>query len=75
MKSSASRCGRSPRHPAWRDAPTCKYHPTCSQYAPAALRKHGLLKGIREDRVAAAPLQSVEPRGVDYPMTLGFESR
>ena len=26
-------------------APTCKYHPTCSQYAAGALRKHGLLKG------------------------------
>jgi putative membrane protein insertion efficiency factor len=24
---------------------TCKYHPTCSQYAHDALRKHGLLKG------------------------------
>jgi hypothetical protein len=26
-------------------APTCKYHPTCSQYAAGALRKHGLVKG------------------------------
>ena len=24
---------------------TCKYHPSCSQYALDALRKHGLLKG------------------------------
>jgi putative membrane protein insertion efficiency factor len=24
---------------------TCKYHPTCSQYALDALHKHGLLKG------------------------------
>jgi putative membrane protein insertion efficiency factor len=24
----------------------CKYHPSCSQYAIDALRKHGLLKGI-----------------------------
>jgi putative membrane protein insertion efficiency factor len=24
---------------------TCKYHPTCSQYAIDALRKHGLVKG------------------------------
>ena len=23
----------------------CKYHPSCSQYAIDALRKHGLLKG------------------------------
>jgi putative membrane protein insertion efficiency factor len=24
---------------------TCKYHPSCSQYALDALRKHGVLKG------------------------------
>ena len=24
---------------------TCKYHPTCSQYAIDALRTHGLVKG------------------------------
>jgi putative membrane protein insertion efficiency factor len=24
---------------------TCKYHPTCSQYAIDALRAHGLMKG------------------------------
>jgi uncharacterized protein len=23
----------------------CKYHPTCSQYAVDAIRKHGVLKG------------------------------
>jgi putative membrane protein insertion efficiency factor len=26
-------------------APTCKYHPSCSQYASDALAKHGPLKG------------------------------
>ena len=26
-------------------APTCKYYPSCSEYASGALRKHGLLKG------------------------------
>ena len=25
---------------------TCKYHPSCSQYAIDALSEHGLLKGI-----------------------------
>jgi uncharacterized protein len=24
---------------------SCKYHPSCSQYALDAVRKHGLLKG------------------------------
>ena len=26
-------------------AGTCKYHPSCSQYAIDALQKHGLVKG------------------------------
>jgi putative membrane protein insertion efficiency factor len=26
-------------------AGTCKYHPSCSQYALDALREHGLLRG------------------------------
>ena len=26
-------------------APTCKYHPSCSQYAADAVRRHGVLKG------------------------------
>lgn len=26
--------------------PSCRYTPTCSQYAVAALRKHGPLKGM-----------------------------
>ena len=26
-------------------APTCKYYPTCSQYAIEALEKHGVIKG------------------------------
>jgi putative membrane protein insertion efficiency factor len=26
--------------------PSCRYTPTCSQYAKEALRKHGLFKGL-----------------------------
>ena len=25
---------------------TCKYHPSCSEYAMQAVRRHGLIKGI-----------------------------
>ena len=27
-------------------APTCKYYPSCSQYAGDAIRKHGPAKGL-----------------------------
>ena len=47
-------------------APTCKYHPTCSQYASDALRKHGLVRG---SLMAAWRLLRCNPwsrGGVDY---------
>lgn len=47
-------------------AGTCKYHPTCSQYAVDALRAHGLLKGAA---LAAWRLVRCNPwshGGVDY---------
>lgn len=45
---------------------TCKYHPSCSQYAIDALRKHGLVKG---SVLAAWRLLRCNPwshGGVDY---------
>ena len=47
-------------------APTCKYHPTCSQYALDALHKHGLVVGSAK---AAWRLLRCNPwsrGGVDY---------
>jgi putative membrane protein insertion efficiency factor len=47
-------------------ANTCKYHPTCSQYAIDALRKHGLVIGSLK---AAWRLLRCNPwsrGGVDY---------
>jgi len=44
----------------------CKYHPSCSQYAIDALRKHGLVKG---SVLAAWRLLRCNPwsrGGVDY---------
>ncbi len=48
-------------------AGTCKYHPSCSQYAIQALRKHGLVKGTA---LAGWRLLRCNPwsdGGVDYP--------
>ena len=48
-------------------ANTCKYHPSCSEYAVLAIRKHGVLSGLR---LAAWRLLRCNPwsdGGVDYP--------
>lgn len=46
---------------------TCKYHPSCSEYAIGAIRRHGLLRGAG---LAAWRLLRCNPwskGGVDYP--------
>ncbi len=48
-------------------ANTCKYHPTCSEYAALAIRKHGVVRGIG---LAAWRLLRCNPwshGGIDYP--------
>jgi uncharacterized protein len=48
-------------------ANTCKYHPSCSEYAVLAIRKHGVLRGIP---LAGWRLLRCNPwsmGGVDYP--------
>ncbi|MDO4782223.1 MAG: membrane protein insertion efficiency factor YidD [Capnocytophaga felis] len=40
--------------------PTCRYTPTCSQYALEALKKHGLFKG---GRLALKRIFSCHPWG------------
>ncbi|HEV2590426.1 MAG TPA: membrane protein insertion efficiency factor YidD [Gaiellaceae bacterium] len=48
-------------------ANTCKYHPSCSEYAVLAIRKDGILKGAAK---AAWRLLRCNPwsmGGVDYP--------
>ena len=47
--------------------PTCRFHPSCSQYAIDALKKHGPIKGSAK---AAWRLMRCHPwssGGVDYP--------
>ena len=46
--------------------PVCRYHPSCSQYASDAVRKHGLVRGSLK---AAWRLLRCNPwsrGGVDY---------
>jgi putative membrane protein insertion efficiency factor len=48
-------------------ANTCKYHPSCSEYAVLAIRTHGVLRGLP---MAGWRLLRCNPwshGGVDYP--------
>lgn len=59
----------SPARPA-----TCRYHPTCSQYALDALKQHGALKG---SLMAVARILRCHPfvkGGIDY-VSLKFTLR
>ena len=47
-------------------APTCKYHPSCSQYASDALRKHGPVKGSLKAAWRLARCNPWSRGGVDY---------
>nr|WP_205687586.1 membrane protein insertion efficiency factor YidD [Cellulomonas endophytica] len=67
--------------------PTCRYYPSCSQYAVIALRRHGLVRGgwlaVRRvgrchpwapggvDDVPPARTGTVGPRGSSYPQRTG----
>ena len=47
-------------------APTCKYHPSCSQYAGDALRKYGPLKGSLKAGWRLVRCNPWSRGGVDY---------
>jgi len=47
-------------------APTCKYHPSCSQYASDAIRKYGLLRGSAKAAWRLARRNPWSHGGVDY---------
>jgi uncharacterized protein len=47
-------------------APTCQYHPSCSQYATDALRKHGLVRGSLKAAWRIARCNPWSSGGVDY---------
>jgi putative membrane protein insertion efficiency factor len=48
-------------------ANTCKYHPTCSEYAALAIRKHGIFKGIGMAGWRLLRCNPWSEGGVDYP--------
>ncbi len=48
-------------------AGTCKYHPSCSQYAVEALRKHGLIKGSGRTVWRLLRCNPWSHGGVDHP--------
>ncbi len=39
----------------------CRFYPSCSEYFIQAVEKHGPVRGMRQGRLAAVPLQSMEP--------------
>jgi putative membrane protein insertion efficiency factor len=45
---------------------TCKYHPSCSQYAADALRKHGPVKGALKAAWRVLRCNPWSKGGVDY---------
>jgi putative membrane protein insertion efficiency factor len=47
-------------------APTCKYHPSCSQYASDALRKYGPVKGSLKAIWRVLRCNPWSRGGVDY---------
>jgi putative membrane protein insertion efficiency factor len=48
-------------------APTCKYYPSCSQYASEALRRHGLVRGSLKTAWRLVRCNPWSRGGVDYP--------
>jgi uncharacterized protein len=56
------------RHTVGRLTPegTCKYHPSCSQYALDALDKHGLVKGSAKAGWRLLRCNPWSHGGVDY---------
>jgi putative membrane protein insertion efficiency factor len=48
-------------------ANTCKYHPSCSEYAVLAIRKHGIFKGIGMAGWRLLRCNPWSEGGVDYP--------
>jgi putative membrane protein insertion efficiency factor len=47
--------------------PSCRFTPTCSEYARLALLKHGLVRGLAFTAGRLLRCQPLHPGGVDLP--------
>ncbi|RME39617.1 MAG: membrane protein insertion efficiency factor YidD [Deltaproteobacteria bacterium] len=45
--------------------PVCRFHPSCSQYAQEAVRRHGVFKGLRLACLRLLRCHPWHPGGVD----------
>ncbi|MCS7084122.1 MAG: membrane protein insertion efficiency factor YidD [Aquificaceae bacterium] len=48
-------------------APSCRYYPSCSEYAKLAIQKHGPLKGSIKALWRVMRCHPLSKGGVDYP--------
>ncbi|NDI34150.1 membrane protein insertion efficiency factor YidD [Chengkuizengella sediminis] len=46
--------------------PTCRFYPTCSQYALEAVEKHGVVKGTTLSVKRISKCHPFHPGGVDH---------
>jgi len=45
--------------------PSCRFYPTCSEYAVQAIKKYGILKGIGKSLIRVAKCHPFHPGGYD----------
>lgn len=45
--------------------PSCRFYPTCSEYAIQAIKKYGILKGIGKSVIRVAKCHPFHPGGYD----------
>jgi len=46
-------------------APTCRFYPTCSQYAIESLEKHGIIVGVYKSLIRILKCHPFHPGGYD----------
>lgn len=46
---------------------TCKFYPSCSEYAELAVRQHGVVRGLAKLAGRVARCNPLTAGGIDYP--------